>query len=133
MIYSSISAVGSFTDVNTDAPPFWFVDPARCSGGDGPDLRSPTEAKSGTDGVMIFPRLDDAWVITLGGPIVGTGDPEDTEDLIAALKAALDAMKATPDALVHPGGSLDVMYHSRLDVGWDGGLKVVTFGLIVVV
>lgn len=137
MRYSTISAIGSFTALSPASTDWLFLVPSECSGGGDVDLRTDVEDAPGADGGLIQSPLDAAQIITLSGRLLinSAGDDagyyaaEDT--LFASLKAALDAMKAAPDDLVHSGGSLSCWKYSRIGDGRDGLLKTVMFDLVV--
>lgn len=130
--YSSISAIGTFTDVNTGTGAHLFLDPARCAGGADADLRTSVENKGGTDGVNVSPAMDGAQIITLAGPILISTSFADYATVLGDLKDALELMKAAPDDLVHGGGSIPCWKYSRIDPAWDRGIMVVTFSLLAV-
>jgi hypothetical protein len=135
--YSSISAIGVFTALSPATPDYLHIDPTRCSGGADAPLRTSVEPAPGADGALIFPPLDDAQILTLAGDLVITSDGSDSgyfaalDTLITSLKAALDALKAAPDDLVHSGGTLSVWKYAPLDTSWAGITQSVTFGLVV--
>jgi hypothetical protein len=135
--YSTISAIGVFTALSSATPDYLHIDPTRCSGGADAPLRTSVEPAPGADGALIFPALDDAQIITLAGDLVITSAGDESgyfsalDTLIAALKSALDALKAAPDDLVHSGGTLSVWKYAPLETSWGGITQSVTFGLVV--
>lgn len=137
MRYSSITAIGGFTDLDPSADDWLRLDPARCSGGADAPLRTIVEDAPGADGALIFPPLDGAQIITLAGDIIVTSDGTEAgyfsalDAVLADLKSALDAMKAAPDDLVHSGGTLSVWKYAPLDTSFANNLQSVTFGLVV--
>lgn len=138
MRVSTISQIGTFTALSPDAAPDWLrLDPARCSGTSDAPLRTTVEPAPGADGALVFPPLDDAQIVTLGGDLIITsvsGDPfymDAVDALFAALKAALDALKAAPDSLVSNDGTVAVWKYAPLEPSWQNALMGVTFGLVV--
>jgi hypothetical protein len=126
--YAEISAIGDFTafELGPSSLDYLAIDPTACSGGGDADTRvDDDEDAPGSDGSLIFPRLDGSQIITLVGDIVvhsvettGSTYFAAIEAVYESLRAALNAMKAAPDDLVHPGGSLPVWKHGRLDDSW---------------
>lgn len=137
MRYSTISQIGTFTDLSTGSADYLKLDPGRCTGGDDAPMRTIVEPAPGLDGALIFPPLDDAQILTLGGDLVirSAGDESGylaaQDALLASLKAALDALKAAPGDLVHSAGTVSVWKYAGIDGGWQGVIKTVTFGLVV--
>lgn len=137
MRYSTISAIGSFTDLSSSSSDYLRLVPGRCSGGADAPLRTIVEAAPGQDGALIFPPLDDAQIITLAGDFVVRSDGSESgylsaqDTLLTNLKAALDSMKAAPDDLVHSGGTLSVWKYAPIETTWEGVTLSVTFSLIV--
>jgi hypothetical protein len=135
--YSTISQIGSFAALTPASGDYLALDPAACQGGGDAPLRTTTEQRAGGDGVYIFPPFDDAWIITLSGKLVITSAGDESgmfaaeDTLFASLKAALDALKAAPDDLVHSGGTLSVWKNAPIVDARDGLDLRVTFGLIV--
>jgi hypothetical protein len=135
--YNTISAIGDFTALSSASGDYLALDPKRCDGGGDAPLRTTVEPAPGEDGALIFPPLDDAQIITLGGDliIISAGDESGyfaaIDTLYASLKTALDALKTAPDDLVHSAGSLKVWKYAPIADGWEGTLKQVTFGLAV--
>lgn len=137
MRYSTISAVGTFTALSPATPDYLRMNPAACTGGADAPLRTTVEPSPGADGALIFPPLDDAQIITLSGDLIIKSTSAEAgyftavDTLLAALKTALDAMKAAPDDLVHSGGTLSVWKYAPIETTWAGILMSVTFGLVV--
>lgn len=137
MRYSSISAIGDFTALSPASTDWLHLDPTACTGGGAAPLRTSVEDKPGADGVLVFPPLDGAQIITLSGILVirSAGDESGyftaMDSLFASLQSALAALKTAPDDLVHSGGTLSVWLYSALSDGWQGLSKTVTFGLVV--
>lgn len=136
MRYSTISAIGSFTALSPASSDYLWLDPSRCSGGVDAPLRTTVEPAPGADGVLIEPPLDDAQIITLSGRLIVTSDAQGVfssacDTLLASLKTALDALKASPGNLVHAGGTLSVWKYAPLDTTFDGAAMYVTFALVV--
>lgn len=137
MRYSTITAIGDFTALSPASTDWLFLDPAQCTGGGDATLRTNVEDAPGTDGVLVFPPLDGAQIITLAGKLLIGSAGDDAgyfaaEDaLFASLKSALDALKTAPDDLAHSGGTLSVWKYSAIDSGREGILKTVTFSLVV--
>lgn len=137
MRYSTISAIGSFTALTSSTADYLRLDPTRCSGGTDAPVRLTIEANPGFDGAKVFPAYDDAQIITLGGDLVITSSSTESgyfsaeDTLMAALKTALDAMKASPDNLVHSGGTLSVAKYAPISESRQGFLCGVTFSLVV--
>jgi hypothetical protein len=138
---TTITAIGGFTALTKATADYLALDPDRCTGLGGPDLRiDDDEDAAGADGDFIFPRLDSAWIITLVGDIDATSVGHSSETgyrpavmaVVSDLKTALDAMKAAPDGLVHSGGTEQVWFHSKVDPVWvNFHICTVTFGLKV--
>jgi hypothetical protein len=135
--YSTISAIGGFSALTSATPDYLALDANRCSGGADAPLRTTIEPAPGADGALIFAPFDDAQIITLAGDLTITSDGSDAgyfaalDTLLASLKAALDALKAAPDDLVHSGGTLKVWKQAPLETSWAGITMSVTFGLVV--
>lgn len=135
MLYSTITDIGSFGDVNLDDAPCLWLDPAMCSGLEYPELRTEIEDAPGEDGVLVFPPFLGGQPVVLGGIlIVPSGDYfAGVETLIAAIASALEAMRAAPANIVWTGGgggTLSVWTNGRLAQTWDNGNHRVQFGLI---
>lgn len=137
MRYSTISQIGGFTALDASSVDYLALDPTACTGGDDAPLRTTIEPAPGLDGALVFPPLDDAWIITLAGPlIIGSAGDEAgylaaQDTLLASLKTALDALKTAPDDLVHSAGTLKVWKYAPIVGSWSGIVKTVTFGLVV--
>lgn len=137
MRYSTISAIGGFTALTPATADYLRIDPARCTGGADAPLRTTVEPAPGANGVLIFPPLDDAQIITLAGDLIITSTVVEAgyfsavDTLLAAIKSALDALKTAPDDLVHSAGTLSVWKYAPLDTSWAGTIMSVTFGLVV--
>jgi len=140
LLYQSITAIGSFTALTPADEDYLAIDPAKCSGGGGPPPRTTIEAAPGQPGALIFPPLDDAWIITLAGDLFVTSTGHSSEEgyfaavatLFASLKAALDSLKTAPGSLVHSGGTESVWFNAAIDPTWqDFFMCSVTFGLVV--
>jgi hypothetical protein len=124
--YEAISAIGAFTKLSNSVPDYLAIDPSACSGGGDADVRTTEEDAPGADGSLIEPPLDSAQIITLAGDLVVTstglsseaGYKAAVETLFEELRAALNTGKAAPINLVHPGGTLKVWKHGRLDDSW---------------
>jgi hypothetical protein len=137
MRYGTLSAIGGFTALTEASTDYLRIDAGRCTGGDDAPLRTTVEDAPGDDGALILPAFDGAQIITLGGDLIiksatdlsGYITAEDT--LLASLKSALHAMKATPDDLVWSGGSVKVWKYAAIDGSRQGMLKGVTFSVIV--
>lgn len=138
MRVSTIEQIGVFTALSPTAAPDWLrLDPGRCSGVSDKPLRTTVEPVAGGDGAFVFPPLDDAQIMTLGGDLIITsvsGDPfymDAVDALFASLKAALDALKTAPGPLVSNDGTAAIWKYAPLDSSWQGALMGVTFGLVV--
>lgn len=137
MRYNTISQIGGFTALSAATPDYLRLDATACTGGDDPPLRTTIEPAPGVDGVLVFPPLDDAWIITLAGDLVITSAGDEAgylaaqDTLLASLKSALDSLKTAPGNLVHSGGTLKVWKQAPLAGSWSGIVKSVTFGLVV--
>jgi len=137
MRYSTISQIGTFTALDESATDWLRLDPTKCTGGDDPPMRTTVEPAPGLDGVLIFPPLDDAWIITLAGDLIITSATDEAgyfaamDTLLDSLRSALDALKTAPDDLVSNDGTVSVWKYAPLDSSYQGALKSVTFGLIV--
>lgn len=139
---STISQIGTFTDLELgpSSLDYLALRPSKCSGFD-PPTRATVEPAPGEDGALIFPSLDDAWIMTLGGELVVTSTGQSAESgyreaidtLLASLKDALNALKTAPDDLVAGDVTLSVWKHGPLEEDWDDleTICAVTFGLIV--
>jgi len=134
--YSSITAIGSFTAINGGATDYLRIDPAKCTGGADPPLRTSIEAAPGEDGALILPPLDDAWIITLGGDLIIKSSSTESgyfsalDTLFALLKTDLDGLKAAPGNLTHSGTTLKVWKYGAISDSWSNQIKSVTFGLV---
>lgn len=137
MRYDTISAIGDFTALTAASTDYLRLDPGRCVGGDDPPLRTRIQPKPGAHGAFVYPPLDDAQIITLAGVVViesGSSDGDyldSVEDLYQDLKAALDAMRAAPDDLVHADGSLSVWKYAPAEKSWDATVCSITFSVVV--
>jgi hypothetical protein len=137
MRYSTISAIGDFTAFTPADTDYLLLYPPRCSGGADAPLRTTVEPAPGQPGALIFPPLDDAQIITLGGDLIITSDGSESgyfaaiDTLFASLKSALDALKTAPDDLVHSAGTLKVWKYAPLDDSFEGTVKSVTFSVVV--
>lgn len=137
MRVSTISAIGGFTAVNGGATDSVRFLPGRSSVPE-PDLRPDVEDAPGADGILIIGDiLEGPQILTLGGYLDIQSDGSESgylnaiDTLYAALKAGLDAMRASSQALVHSGGSLNCRYYNPLTPSWEDAIKYVTFGVIV--
>lgn len=134
MRWNTISAIGTLTDVNTSGDCLLPI-PSRCA--DNPSLRTTVEDAPGADGVLVFPPLDGARILTITGllRINSAGDESGyfaaQDTLFGTIETALAALKAAPGNLVHSGGSLSVWLYSPLAPSVEGILEYVTFGLVV--
>jgi hypothetical protein len=136
---ATISKIGGFTAFTDAAADYLNAVPDSCTGLGGPDLRvDDDENAADTDGDLIFPRLDGAWITTLVFEVVATSTGPTADDgyraavnaVIASLNTALDAMKAAPDDLTHAGGTEQAWFHSKVEPTWvDYHTCHVTFGL----
>lgn len=137
MRYSTITAIGGFTEINGGATDHLRLVPSRCTGGADAPLRVNVEDAPGADGALIFPPLDGPQIITLSGDLdirstgVEVGYLAAIDTLLGILKSDLDALKASPGSLVHSGGTLSVWKYAPIETSWDGTIMGVTFGLIV--
>lgn len=138
--YASVTQIGAFTALDPSFGDYLAIDPERCSGGGGPPQRVTVEPSPVGDGALIFPTLDDAWIVTLGGDLVVTSNGQSSEGgyfaaldtLYASLKTALDALKSAPDDLVHSHGTEQVWRNSEITDEWTSFWTVaVTFRLAV--
>lgn len=136
MRYSSVSAIGAFTDVNTHTGDYLLLDPARCSGGRAATMRTNIENLPGGDGVLAFPPLKGAQIITLSGPIVITSTDIEADFFTAIdtvldnLESALEAMRLAPDNIVHSAGTITCWTYANLEQTWENGLQIATFSLV---
>lgn len=136
---SSITAIGTFTALSPATPDWLRLVPGRCTGLADADLRTDVEDAPGQDGALVFAPLDGQQPITLGGDLIITSDGSDpgymeaAETLFAVLQTALAALKAAPDDLTWPTGSMSVWKNGKLEPTFDENSKLtaVTFGLIV--
>lgn len=137
MRYSTISAIGGFTALSSSSADYLFLDPSSCTGGSDAPLRTTVEPAPGLDGVLVFPPLNDAQVLTLAGvlritsAVTESGYISALDTLLASLKTALDALKTAPGNLVHSGGTLKVWKYAPLESAWSQAQMSVTFGLVV--
>lgn len=137
MRYATISQLGTFTAFDDGSDDYLHLDPTACTGGEDAPLRTTVEDAPGLDGVLVMPPFDGAQIITLAGDLIITSATDDAgyftamDTLAAAIKSALDAMKAAPDDLVHSGGTLKVWKYAAIDTSYQGALKRVTFGVVV--
>jgi len=137
MRYSTITQIGTFTAFDPSATDYLYLDPERCTGGADAPLRTIVEDAPGQDAGLIFPPLDGPQVITLVGDLTIQSAGDDSgyfaalDTLLASLKAAINALKAAPDDLVHSGGTLSVWKNAPVETSWAGNVMTVTFGLIV--
>jgi hypothetical protein len=133
--WNSISAIGTLTDVNTSSGDCLIPIPARCKRAR--SLRTTVEDAPGDDGALVFPPLDGAEILTIGGILrirsatSESGYLSAVDTLLATIDTALLALKAAPDDLVHSGGTLSVWLYAHLDEAWDNALMNVTFSLVV--
>lgn len=133
--FGSITAIGSFTAINGVEDDYLSCDPQRCVST--PSLRTTVEDKPGADGVMIFPPLEGAQILTISGPIVIRSDGSESgyydaiDTVVASLAAQLDAMKTATDTVSHSGDTMNCWLYSPLLESWEEVIKIVTFGLIV--
>jgi len=133
--WSTISAIGDFTALNGNATDYLSTTPGRCT--DSPSLRTTVEDAPGADGVLVFPPLDGARILTIGGEIIirsaggESGYLAAIDMLYNSLASALASLKTAPDDLVHSGGTLSVWLYSPLVPGWEDLMQTVTFGLVV--
>lgn len=138
MRYSSITAIGAFTALTTASADCLLLDPSRCSGGGGASLRTTEEDAPGADGILWFPALDGAQIITLGGLLRITSSATESGyisaigTLEASIQSALATIKTTPGTFTYSAGSLSVALHSPYDSTWENGQKWCLFGLVVV-
>jgi hypothetical protein len=138
---STISQIGAFTALSNLSPDYLAIAPSRCSGFGDPPQRTTVEPAPGRPGALIFPPLDDAWVLTLAGDLVVTStglsaEPpyrDVVEDMYASLRDAVNAGATAPIDLVHAGGTLKVWKHSPVEQAWDDLETIcsVTFSLVV--
>ncbi|SRR6266404_700754 len=137
---TTISVIGGFTALTNATADYLALDPDRCTGLGGPDLRTTIEDAPAQNNALIFPPFDGAWIITLAGDLVVTSTGPSSEagyrpavrTLLASLKTALDALKAAPNNLTHSGGTEKVWLYSKLDPTWSNyHICTVTFGLVV--
>lgn len=137
MRYSTISQLGGFTAFDIGSTDYLRLDPTKCTGGEDAPLRTTVEAAPGADGVLIFPPLDDAQIITLVGDLIIKSASDESgyfaamDTLQASLKSALDALKTAPDDLVHAGGTRQVWKYAGIESSYQGALKTLTFSVIV--
>lgn len=138
MRVSTISAIGSFSAVNGGASDSLIIVPGRSTVPEA-DLRSDVEDVPGGAGIMLIGDiLEGQQILTLGGYLEITSDGTESgyfdaiDTLYASLKSALQAMETASGNLVHSGGTLACRYYNPLTPSWEGVLKYVTFGLIVV-
>lgn len=140
----SITQIGTFDKfdnafLHAGLADYVAIDPAQCSGfGDAP-LRTTVYDAPGEDGALIVPPKDGGLILTIYADIVVTSTGLSNETgylaavaaLYAELKAAIDALKAAPDDLVHNDGSMKVWKNGPVDPSfpsyWTMGA---TFSLI---
>jgi hypothetical protein len=132
--YSTINQLGTFTAFDISSVDYLRLVPGRCTGGADADVRTTEEDAPGQHGVLVFPPLDGAQIITLSGDfsINSGGDPFAANDtILASLRTALNLLRAAPGNLVHSGGTLKVWKHAKIEDSWQGALLSVTFSVVV--
>jgi hypothetical protein len=138
---STISQIGAFNALSNTTLDYLALAPSRCSGYGDPPQRTTVEPAPGRSGALIYPPLDDAWIITLAGDLNVTstglstegGYREVVEAMFAELKAAIAEAAVGPIDLVHDGGTLKVWKYGPVEQSWDDLETVcsVTFSLVV--
>lgn len=127
MRYRTISQIGTFTQLSNDTDDYLAIRPSACSGGADAPQRTTLEDAPGRDGVLVFPPLDGAQIISLvfdtvvtsTGLSVEAGYREALDTLLGSFADAVTAMKFAPDAIVHSGGTLLAWKHGEIDHSWD--------------
>ncbi len=132
--FGSVTAIGSFTALTSSSTDYLSLTPSRCV--DSPSLRTTVEDQPGGPGVLVFPPLRGARILTFGGQVVIRSDGSDSgyytaiDTLVASLETALASMEAAPDDVDHSGGSLSCWTYAPLLPTWEDVVRVVTFGLV---
>lgn len=133
MIYSHITAIGTFTDVNLADADSLILLRDRCSGMEDADYEPNIYPAPGQDGILLIPSFKRGQPIVLGGVLeVVSGDyATGAETLEASIIAALDAMQDTPDDITwSSGGPLSVYKRGKYVSSQEGGLRYCQFSLI---
>jgi hypothetical protein len=132
--FGSITAIGSFTALTSASTDYLSLTPSRCV--DTPSLRTNVENAPGTPGVLVFPPLAGARILTFGGEVVirSAGDEAGyfaaIDTLVDSLESALDAMASSPDDVDHSGGSLSCWLYAPNVPTWDEIARICTFSLV---
>ncbi len=132
--FGSVTAIGSFTALTSSSTDYLSLTPSRCV--DTPTLRTTVEDAPGAPGVLVFPPLRGARILTFGGQVVIRSDGSDSgyysaiDTLVASLESALAAMEGAPDDVDHSGGSLSCWAYAPNAPTWDDITRLCTFSLV---
>lgn len=132
--FGSVTAIGAFSALTPASTDYLSLTASRCV--DTPSLRTTVEDSPGASGVIVFPPLDGARILTFGGEVVIRSDGSESgyyaaiDTLVASLESALASMKAAPDDVDHSGGSLSCWLYAPNVPTWDDITRIVTFSLV---